>query len=191
MICSRRSGTSLKDTSRQSVRSPRSAVALVAVDREDYFLDYRSQELLLVARARRRRVPDPARSAPRASKRSRPSCPKLRDRCCRPRASPALAGLKLDETLLPVALQAASDQPVFGVDSAITTLGSVDLIGCPFGGGPLGAYPPTLRQSQHLATHQMDGLPQQLGGAVCSERRATRAGRRARLSSLRRRHGML
>ena len=30
----------------------------IAIDREDHFLDERSQELLLIARRRRRRVPD-------------------------------------------------------------------------------------------------------------------------------------
>jgi hypothetical protein len=64
----------------------------------------------------------------------------------------SVGSLTLDEALLPIALQAASDESVLGIDSAIATLGPVGLVGCPFG-----AEPPLLERNFGVVLQPLGG----------------------------------
>ena len=103
----------------------------VAIDRENHFLDERSQEFLLIAWRRRRRVPDRGKVGAKGNT-ALSFCLAENARSllqsageffvCRPQTNQAL---------LPLAFKTTGDKPIVWIDSAIAPLRTLGFIGGP------------------------------------------------------------
>ena len=93
----------------------------------------------------------------------------VRGRCCSRSASSASALASSRERVLPVALQAAGDEPVLGLDLAVAALGPVGLVS-----GALDLQPPLLQRGVVVVLERFGRLQRGLhaGGGERGEQRA-------------------
>src|SRR5208283_2092395 len=97
---------------------------LVAINREDHFLDEGSQKLLAVARCGRRRIPDRGEVGPQGEQALALLLAEDSGASLHAAGEFILRGLDVRQALLPLALEPTGDEPVVRVDRPITTLGS-------------------------------------------------------------------
>ena len=142
------------------------------VDVEDDLLDQAAKQLLAVTVGGRRRRPDAAEVGAEREQ--------LRAFVGRQRAGAlmlahgefGLGGGELRERLLPVALQAARDEPVLGLDLAVAALGALGLVA-----GALDLQPPLFERRVVVGFKRL-GRAQRRLDAGGSERGQQRAGDR-------------
>src|ERR1700722_2487060 len=101
---------------------------LVAVNREDDFLDQRAQQLLSIPRRRRRRIPDDGQVSPEGEQAFTFLSAEDAGALLLAAGELSLCGLKVGQALLPLALQPARDEPVIGVDRPIAALRAARLV---------------------------------------------------------------
>src|SRR5271166_6777817 len=108
----------------------------IAIDRENHFLDERSQELLLIARRRRRRVPDCGEVGSEGEKAIAFFLAENARSLLQSTGEFFVCRRQISQALLPLALKPAGDKPVVRIDGAIAPLRALRLIGCSLRGLP-------------------------------------------------------
>src|SRR5258708_39427454 len=102
---------------------------LVAVDREDHFLDERAQQLLPIAGGGRRCIPDDGQVGPESEQMLAFLLAQDAGALLQTAGEFVLRSLQIRQALLPLALEPAGDEPVIGVNSKVAPLSAAGLIG--------------------------------------------------------------
>src|ERR1700730_12007095 len=138
----------------------------IAIDRENHFLDERSQELLLIARRRRRRVPDRGEVGSEGEEAIAFFLAENARSLLQSTGEFLVRRLQISQALLPLALKPAGDQPVVRIDGTIAPLRALGLVGC-----PLDSLPPLLERRLGVGFEPLGGGKSggQFGGLDRSE----------------------
>ena len=113
----------------------------IAIDRENYFLDERAQQLLLIARRRRRCIPDRGEIGAEVEKAIALVLAENARSLFQSAGEFLVRRRQISQALLPLALQPTRDQPVVRINGAIAPLRPLGFVGC-----PLDSLPPLLER---------------------------------------------
>src|SRR5271165_5388089 len=124
----------------------------VAIDRENHFLDERSQKFLLIARRRRGCVPDCGEVGAEGNKALSVCLAEDARSLLRSAGEFFVCRLQISQALLPLAFKPARDEPIVWIDGTIAPLCTLGFIG-----GPLDGLAPLLERRLRVGLEPLGG----------------------------------